>query len=143
MYAPLLQLHSGIRYLVLILLITVVAMALASISSKKSYKRLDDKLSLWLVITTHTQLLLGMVLYFISPFVQFSGSTMKDSTLRYWTAEHVVGMLIAIVLITVARSTAKRMTDDTAKFKRLAIFNGLALLIIVLTIFQSGRPIFF
>jgi hypothetical protein len=143
MYAPLFQLHSGIRYLVLILLVTVIVMALFSLGSKRAYKRLDDKLNLWLVITTHTQLILGLALYFVSPFVQFSSSTMKDSTLRYWTAEHLVGMLIAIVLITVARSTSKRMTNDTAKFKRIAIFNSIALLVIVLTIYQSGRPIFF
>lgn len=143
MYTSLFHLHSGVRYLVLMLLILVIAFAIAGMNSNKPFKRLDDKMSLWLMITTHTQFLLGIVLYFVSPFVQFSGETMKEPTIRYWTAEHVVGMLIAVMLITVARSSSKRMTDDKAKFKRLALFNGIALLVIVLTIYQSGRPIFF
>lgn len=143
MYSGLLHGHSGLRYLVLILLVVVIVRSLAGFLRNKPFSQLDNALSLGLLITTHIQLLLGLVLYFVSPFVQFGENTMKDSGIRYWTVEHLVGMLIAVVLITIARTTSKKMTESLAKYKRLAIFNGIALLIIVATIMQSGRMVFF
>jgi hypothetical protein len=87
------------------------------------------------------QLLIGLILYFTSDMVQFSGASMKDDTLRYWLMEHSSMMLIAIVLITMARITSKKMTIDIAKHRRMVIFNVLALVIIVVTIWMSGRGI--
>jgi len=110
--------------------------------NKEAYTENDEKLSLWLFILTHTQLLVGLVLYFVSPFVIFSGTSMKDSMLRYWLMEHSTMMLIAIVLITMARITAKKITDSAAKHRRFFTFNALALVIIVVAITMSGRGIF-
>ena len=143
MYTGLFHGHSGLRYLVLVLLLVVIVRSIASFFRNKSFSQLDNALSLGLLITTHIQFLLGLVLYFVSPSVKFNENTMKDSVLRYWAVEHLVGMLIAVVLITIARSTAKRMTQSLAKHKRLAIFNSIALLIIIATIMQSGRTVFF
>jgi hypothetical protein len=109
---------------------------------KSTYAPLDDKFSLWLFIFTHTQLLIGLILYFTSPVVIFSGASMKDSVARYWLVEHVAMMLIAVVLITMARITAKKMTDAVAKHKRLFIFNAIALIIILVAIAQSARGFF-
>jgi hypothetical protein len=73
--------------------------------------------------------------------VQFSGAAMKDASTRYWLVEHNTAMLIAIVFITLARSTSKRMPDAQAKHKRMFIFNTIALAIILITIWLSGRGI--
>jgi hypothetical protein len=139
MYNALLHTHSSLRYLVLLLLIAVVVKSLLGWLNKSSFSKLDNKLSLWLLILTHLQFLAGLFLYFVSPFVQFSSTTMKDHTTRYWTVEHGFMMLIAIVLITVARVSHKKLATDEAKHKRLFILNALALLIIVIAILFSGR----
>ena len=141
MYHFLLQTHSGVRYLVLIGLVVVIVKALMGLINKQPYSNVDNKLGLYLFIFTHTQLLLGFILYFVSPFVQFGSTTMSDKTTRYWTVEHIFAMLIAVVLITLARSTSKRMTDDASKHKRMFIFNTIALLVIVATILMSGRKL--
>lgn len=141
MYTGLLHSHSYLRYAVLILLIIVVITSLLGWLNKKPYSATDNKLSLFLFIATHLQLLLGLILYFVSPFVQFGGSTMKDATTRYWTVEHSTVMLIAIVLITMARTTSKKMTESTAKHKRLFIFNAIALALVLAGISMSGRGI--
>src|SRR5689334_20199316 len=109
-----LLLHSITRYLVLIGLIGVIIQSLVGLTQNKPYGRLENKAGLYLFMFTHTQLLLGIILYFISPIVIFSGASMKDSVARYWLGEHSVIMLIAIVLITVARITAKKMSSDAA-----------------------------
>jgi hypothetical protein len=110
--------------------------------SKSSYSGLDEKLGLWLFMLTHTQLILGLVLYFISPAVVFSGESMKDATTRYWLVEHGSMMIIAIVLITLGRITTKKIADSVVKYKKLFIYNGIALLLILIAIQQSGRGIF-
>ena len=107
--------------------------------NKTPYNSLDDKLGLWLFMVIHTQLVLGLILFFVSPNVVFSGASMKDATARYWLVEHSSMMLISIVLITVARLTVKKVADAAAKYKKLFISNGIALLLIVVAIMQSGR----
>jgi uncharacterized membrane protein len=128
-----------LRYFVLLALLIVIVTSLLGLMNRKPYTVTDGKLSLVLFITTHTQLLVGLILYFVSPFVVFGSTTMSDKMTRYWTVEHIFGMLVAVVLITVARSTSKRMTDDQAKHKRMFIFNLVALVVIVVVILMSGR----
>lgn len=142
MHDLLLLTHSVFRYFALVFLIVLIVRSLMGWMNKSEYSSLDDKLGLWLFIVTHTQLLLGLVLYFVSPAVIFSAASMKEPIARYWLVEHITMMLIAIVLITMARITAKKMTDSVAKYKRLFIFNSIALLLIVVAILQSGRGFF-
>lgn len=142
MYQALLYTHSFLRFLVLILLALVIVKAFLGMSGKKAFGKTDNLLSLSLFSVTHTQLLVGILLYFSSPWVVFSGETMKDANLRYWTVEHNTMMLIAIVLITLARTTVKKMSDDFAKHRRLLYFNGLALVIILAAIYFSKRGFF-
>lgn len=142
MYAPLLHTHSLLRFIVLLLLIVVVVNAFLGMNGKKPFGKMDNLLGLSLFSVTHTQLLVGLALYFSSSFVVFSGDTMKDASLRYWTVEHITLMLVAIVLITMARITVKKMTDDAAKHKRMFVFNALALVIILMAIAMSKRGFF-
>lgn len=141
MYDLFLNSHSYLRYFVLIMLVVVVVKSFMGWTGNKPFTRVDDRLGLYLVIFTHLQLIAGVVLYFISPSVQFGSHTMKDATVRYWTMEHVLMMAIAIALITAARSTSRRMQDDTAKHKRLVIFNVIAMIVIVVALVMSGRGI--
>lgn len=141
MYTGLLHTHSLLRYFVLIMLIAVVVISLQKWLGKKPYSKLDNTLGLYLFIFTHLQLLVGILLYFKSDLVQFNASTMKNAELRYWAVEHVSLMLIAVVLITMARITSKKLTDPVAKHKRMFVFNSLALVIIVISIIMSGRPL--
>jgi hypothetical protein len=142
MYSTLLTLHSILRSVVFIFLLAVIIKSLSGWLGKKSFSKVDDKLSLFLLIFTHVQLLIGLMLYFVSPAVQFNGSTMKDAGTRYWTVEHIFMMLIAVALITVARITHKKMATDEGKFKRLFYYNIIALLIIVAAIQMSHRGLF-
>jgi hypothetical protein len=141
MYTGLFHTHSSLRYILLLLLIVVIVKSLLGFVNKKPFGKADDKLSLFLVIFTHIQFIVGLTLYFVSPFVQFGSTTMSDKVTRYWTVEHIFGMVIAVMLITVARSTSKRMTDSTAKHKRLFIFNALALVIIIAVVLMGGLKV--
>jgi uncharacterized membrane protein len=141
MYTGLLHAHSLLRYFILIALVVVIVKAVIGLMQNQPYGKWDNKFSLYLFIFTHMQLLVGLILYFVSPFVKFGSGTMSDKVTRYWTVEHIFAMLIAVVLITLARTTSKRMSNDAAKHKRMAIFNFVALVVIVAMIWLSGRPV--
>jgi hypothetical protein len=134
--------HSIVRYFVLFALIASIIRGLRSWISAQPFTKTDEKLSLWLMVMAHTQLLLGFTLYFISPRVIFSSASMKEKELRYWLVEHVFTMVLAILLITLARITTKKLTDDVAKHKRIFIYNVIALGLILMAIGMSGRGFF-
>ena len=142
MYSGLLHTHSLLRYFILAALIVVIVKAVISLINKQPYTKVDNRIGLYLFIFTHMQLLIGLILYFVSPQVKFGSDTMSDKLTRYWTVEHLTAMIIAVVLITLARTSIKRMTDDSGKHRRLLIYNAMALAIIVGTILMSGRGLF-
>ncbi len=141
MYEILFQAHSGLRFVVFFALVIAVILAFAGWLGNRPYTKGNKSLNLITLISTHLQVVLGLVLYFYSPFVQFGGATMKDSTLRYWTVEHVAMMLIAAVLITIGNAKSKRALNNAAKHRSVAIYFGVALLIIIVAIVLGGRPL--
>ena len=142
MYSGLFHTHSLLRYFILAALIVVIVKAVISLINKQPYTKVDNRIGLYLFIFTHMQLLIGLILYFVSPQVKFGSDTMSDKLTRYWTVGHLTAMIIAVVLLTLARTSIKRMTDDSGKHRRLLIYNAMALAIIVGTILMSGRGLF-
>jgi uncharacterized membrane protein len=144
MYQFLFGLHSGIRYIVILLFALALVMALVGLFGRRSYTEANRKVNLFSMISAHIQLLTGLILYFVSPKVMFSNmsAAMKDPVIRYWTVEHLVMMLFAVILITIGHSRSKKAIDAVNKHRAIALFYGLALLVILLAIYQSGRPIF-
>jgi len=100
--------------------------------TKKPYGAKDFRISLFALICTHLQLLIGLILFFVSPkIVWFSenvdmGLIMKNSTMRMYNVEHPLLMIIAIALITIGYSKHKKKLSSAPKFKTLAIFYTLA-----------------
>ncbi len=143
MYKILLGFHSGFRYIVLVLIVLAIIMAVVGLFSKKPYTETNRKVNLFTLISAHIQLLVGIALYFVSPLVKYAdmGNAMKDSMTRYWTVEHLVMMLFAIILITVGYSRSKKALDALNKHRAIAIYYGLAILVILAAVYQSGRPL--
>lgn len=128
--------HSYWAYLVLLLLILSTANALIGLVSKREYSAKDFRISLATLITSHIQLLIGIVLYFTNNYVsQFSeigmGEIMKNSALRSTLVEHPITMIIALVLITIGYSKHKKKLTSKPKFKTLSIFYTIALVLIL------------
>lgn len=136
------NLHSGFRYIVFILVVLAIIQSLLGWLGKKPYTEVNRKINLFALISAHTQLLIGIILYFLSPLVQFNSGTMKNDTARYFTVEHWVMMLVAIILITVGHSKSKKTVLPQAKHKTIAIFYIIAFLIILGAIMAGHLPVF-
>ena len=144
MYPALLNTHSIIRFVVIIASTLSVLLAFAGWFGNKDYTKGNKVLNLLTLISAHIQLLVGLALYFVSPLVmtQNMGAAMKDSTLRYWTVEHISMMIVAIVLITVGYSKSKRALAPVEKHRLIAVFYTLAIIVVLIALSMSGRGIF-
>lgn len=135
MYTGLLHAHSYIAYLALILLVVASLNAIIGMTSNKEFKDGDRKLSLFTLIFTHTQFLIGLILYFNSPNVKIfdlpMGEIMKDSNLRLYAVEHPLINIIAIILITIGWSKHKKAATSQAKFKSIAIMYALGTILVL------------
>ncbi|WP_439555727.1 cytochrome B [Dyadobacter sp.] len=124
----LLRAHSGLRYVVLALLLAAIFTAY---SNWRSGKQGDSKIYLFALIATHTQLLIGLVLYVMSPKVNFD--LISEKVFRFFTIEHIFMMLIAIVLITIGRIKSKKMVGAD-RHRTVLYFYTMALIIIIVAI---------
>nr|WP_294899212.1 cytochrome B [uncultured Pedobacter sp.] len=131
MYTGLLHLHSILRYVVLILVLLSIFQALAA--GNKPYTEANKKVNLFALISAHTQLLIGLVLYFISPKVDFS--QMSDPITRYWNVEHISMMILAIILITIGYSKSKKAVEAKAKHRAIYVYYTIAIVVVLLAIF--------
>lgn len=134
MYNMLVHAHSGLRWVVLILLVAATFKALLKWRSNAPFTEGDRKLNLFTMISAHVQLLIGLVLYFISPkVVEFSkfGEAMKETVSRFYAVEHTTLMILAIIFITVGYSKSKKAVEESKKFRLAFIFFGIALLLIL------------
>jgi hypothetical protein len=136
------DLHSGFRYLVFIMVLLAIIQSVLGMSGNKPYTAVNRKINLFALISAHMQLLIGIVLYFLSPLVQFNSGTMKNATTRYFTVEHWVMMIIAIALITVGYSKSKNIVLPERKHKTIAIFYIIAFLVIIGAILAGHIPVF-
>ena len=131
MYPFIQQFHSVWAYFTLFLLLIAIINSVGGISSKREFIPKDRKIALFGLIGTHLQLVAGLILYFVSPLGYASLGNMSDAALRLTSLEHPLINLIAIVLITLGWSKHKKASTSTAKFKTIAIFYGLGLVLIL------------
>jgi len=114
------MIHSYWAYIVLIILIFAVINAIIGLSSKKEFKDKDLRISLFALIASHIQLIIGFIAYYTSTFYESMrgmgmGDVMKNSELRKPLVEHPLMIIIAIALITIGFSKHKKKTTDSSK----------------------------
>ena len=147
MHNFLLHAHSGLRWIVLLSLLFAILMGYSGWLGGRKWGKADHLSRVIAVISAHLQLLVGVVLYLVSPLVKVffndAAANMKDPIIRFFTMEHSLMMFIAVILLTVFSAMAKRKTEDKKKFRLMAIGFTLVLLIIFAMIpwpWSSSHP---
>ncbi|AOW22104.1 hypothetical protein [Urechidicola croceus] len=126
--------HSYWAYIALAILILATINAIIGFTSKKEFKDKDLRLSLFGLIVSHIQLLIGLGWYFMSPWYKSMKETGINEGNRLLAVEHPIMMILAIILITIGWSKHKKKSTSEAKFKTIALFYGLGLLLILIRI---------
>ena len=135
MYDFIQKFHSGWAYLALLVLVIAVINSVIGMTSKKEFTSKDRKIALFALIAIHTQLLVGLILYFVSPnglnMIKAAGMGGLTTESRLLALEHPLINIIAIVLITIGWSKHKKLLTNESKFKTFSIFYGLGLVLIL------------
>ena len=131
-----LELHSYLAYVALAVLFLAVANAILGLVGNRMFTMGKDlRLSLFALILCHLQLLAGLVLFFVSPSglnaIQELGMGGMNSAARLLAVEHPFVNILAIILITIGWSRHKKFLDGKKKFKSIAIFYGMGLVLIL------------
>ena len=132
----LLNVHSYLAYVVLVVLVIAVANAILGLRGDKLFTlEKDFRISLFGLILSHLQLLLGLVLYFVSAngfnAIRTLGMGGLNSAARLLALEHPLVNILAIALITIGWSRHKKYMEARKKFRSIALFYGLGLLLIL------------
>ena len=135
MYNILKTVHSYWAFFVLTILFIAILNSLIRIISKKSFNSTDLRISLFGLIFSHIQLLIGLILYFISPwFDQWSSlgmGIMKNNESRLYLVEHPITNILAIFFITIGWSLHKKQSESSKKFLRIILFYGVGYVLLL------------
>lgn len=140
MAKALLASHSGMRYIILILLLLAVVFASQTRSGKRPFEGATKKTGMFTMILIDIQLLMGLVMYFffLASQTNFKMGKLKDqlevSSFRSIAVEHFIGMMIAVVLIHLGYAKAKKALNAEEAGKKQFLFYLIALIIILLSI---------
>jgi len=145
MYATVLSLHSLIRWFALAGLLFAIFRAYNGWLLKRRFSRLDNFVRRFTTAVVHIQLIFGLWLYFISPVIHYFLHNYKEAIhqreIRFFGMEHSLMMLTAITVITIGSAKAKRQQTDNGKFKTMAIWFTVGLLIILSSVPWSFSPL--
>lgn len=125
--------HSGLRWVVVILMLTAIFKAFGG-KKNDHLKEGDRKIFLFAMISFHTQWLIGLILYIMdiaNGKIQF---IMGETYYRFYAVEHITAMTLAFVLITIGHSKSKKAADAPAKYKKIAVFYSIAFIIVLASI---------
>ena len=137
MYTTFLALHAVMRWLVLLSLLSAIIVNAQGYLLKRSYTRIDHLSRVIAGAISHTQLLIGFTLYFVlSPITQNFLKNGADGNYQilFFGIYHIAMMFLAVVIITIGGSVAKRADTDRTKFKSTVVYFTIALCLILLAI---------
>ena len=137
MHPVLLHTHNLLRWVVLVLGLLALVKAYQGISGDRPYAA-ARRIGLFFTASLHVQLLLGLGLFMVSPFIQRAmgdmRTTMADAPTRFFVAEHPTVMVAAVVLLTIGGIVAKNATNDAARHRKALVFVGITMLMLLMGI---------
>ena len=134
MHALLLFVHSLFRWVVLLAGFYAVGSA---------FGRRDARPGRWFAISLDIQMLIGLILYWLSPIttgaISNMGAAMQNRVARFWAVEHVTSMTLALALAHIGVARARKGKGGAAVLFLLAL---VAILIgIPWPVLPYGRPL--
>lgn len=135
MYPEALALHSLVRWLVLISLLFGVYRGFKGWFGNYPFSPFDNGVRKWTAIIAQIQLVIGITLYSISPLVRYFlhhfRTALPEREVRFFGMEHAVVMVAAIVVITIGSIKSRRKKTSRGKYKTMAIWYSIGLLMIL------------
>ncbi len=144
MYAILLTIHSWFRWLVLVSLVFTLIRYYHGWLVGIKFSKLDEVTQSTTVKIVQIQFLIGLALYVFSPMVRYFlfnfGTAVHQRDARFFGMEHITMMFIAVAVISAGSMKAIKKETERGKFKMIALWFSVGLLIIFLSIPWEFSP---
>lgn len=121
--------HSGIGILILFAILLIIFYLIIRYVIKKPFNKSNRTAALIGMALVHLQIILGLVLYLVSPLgiANFSGKAMKDPISRLYILEHPTAMIVAAILITIGYLSIRNdRLSDVRKYSRVLLLYAIA-----------------
>ena len=145
MYPSALWLHSWLRWAVLVTGLVAWLRAVGGRTARRPWTPQDELWGLLLTVSVDLQFVVGVVLYLLSPITRLGlrnfAAAMQINVARFFTVEHVIGMIAAIALVHIARVKIRKAADAERKHRLAMVLYGIAVVLIVISIPWPGLPV--
>jgi len=149
MYSIVVALHNIVRWFVVVLGIFTTIKAFHGWFTKKDWSDAERKAGIFFTAIVDLQLLIGILLYFIlsnwgikAILEKGVAFIMRQGEFRFFAIEHGIFMLFGVIFAHLGGILPKKVDNSQQKYKRAAIWFGLALLAIIAGIPWFSRPLF-
>lgn len=142
----LIAIHNLMRWIILGLGVVTLVRLYIGWLGKKKWLAQNHKPGMFFSIALDIQLIFGLLLYFIfsdltkQAFKDF-GNAMTIPALRFFTVEHSIIMVLAIISAHIGNSIAKQHAEDHVKYRKVAIAYTIAILFLIIAIPWTTRPL--
>ena len=144
MHPALLYTHNVLRWVILAAGVVAIVKAMQGRSGDRPYAS-ARRAGLVFTAGLHLQLVLGLALFVVSPFIHHAmtdmAATMADAPTRFFIAEHPTMMVIAVIVATIGSIVAKNAPDDGARHRKALVFFSVTMLLLLAGI-PWQRPLF-
>jgi Na+-transporting methylmalonyl-CoA/oxaloacetate decarboxylase gamma subunit len=135
MYPMFKMIHSLNAYLCLLTLLAAIIICGMAFFNKSNFGATQKRSALMGLIFTHLQILLGLAIYFMSPYYQMLksdfASSMKEPMTRLIAMEHPLTNILAVIFITIGYSRHKKQVDDVLKSKSIFVFYTIGVILLL------------
>ncbi|WP_422858603.1 hypothetical protein ACOKFD_14735 [Flagellimonas sp. S174] len=133
------------KWLVLLLLISSIIKSFHGFYKNTPFSKSSNSLRHWTATIAHIQLMLGITLYAQSPITKYFwnnfGQASKHLDSLFFGIIHMLLMLVAIAIITIGSAKSKRKESAKDKFKTMAIWFTIGLILIIVAIPWPFSPL--
>lgn len=145
MYPVLLVIHNTLRWFVLGSLLATLVSGYSGWLRPRPYSSTDGTLRVVATSIAHTQLLVGLYLYTVSPIISYYWSNRprfgESPEFSFFALIHIGLMVTSVVLMTIGASIAKRQTDARQRFRTTAVYFTIGLLLILIAVPWPFSPL--
>lgn len=138
--------HNLLRWVVLFSAIFALFAVFSGMIRRQLWGKLQHVAGLVFSSAVGLQIVLGLVLYGISPLtlgaMKNMREAMKNDQLRFYAVEHITIMILAFVVAQLGYSLSKRNDNDKRKYMIAAIAYSVAVVLIILGIPWRYSPLF-
>ena len=143
----LVALHNIMRWVVVILSVVALVRAYRGWLGKREWVSSDKKIGVFFGAAMDTQMLLGIILWIfgnwgIKAFEMPVAEGASRMAVLFFALDHALIMVVAVVLVHIGTAMSRKAQEAVNKHKRAAIFFTIAVLLILVAVPWTQRPLF-